>query len=122
MGIAVTEETKDALRKLKERYPLYINSATPDDSLRTTLSLLGIETFFRGIYGGSLGKVENLRLIAHREGVRPDEMIFVGDSAGDMHAAHEFGCHFLAFARITPLPWAVTVPTVSSIAEIIRYC
>lgn len=98
MALRVEEQVRATLGNLAKRFPLYINSNNPDDFLRELLHTLGIEVFFRGIYGSSHTKLENLQAIAREEDLKPEEMVFVGDGEGDRKAAEAFGCTFIGVA------------------------
>jgi phosphoglycolate phosphatase-like HAD superfamily hydrolase len=96
--LAVEPKIREMLDRLSMRHALYINSNNPDEPLKETLEALGIEHLFKGVYGSSRRKVENLTKIAESESVSPDEMVFIGDGEGDKEAAKEFGCEFIGVA------------------------
>jgi len=77
---------------------LYINSATPLDPLQRLLKLRGWEGYFQAIYGAESSKADNLKKIAARASIKPQEMIHVGDQYDDLRGAEQFGCHFVAMA------------------------
>jgi phosphoglycolate phosphatase len=77
---------------------LFINSATPLQPLRRLLVLRGWDHYFQAIYGAEASKADNLRQIASQAGVKPQEMIHVGDQYDDLRGAEQFGCHFVAMA------------------------
>lgn len=92
-------QTLDALSK---NYTLYINSTTPQASLRQLVEKLGIDKFFKAVLGlpprrtkASGTKEENLWKIFRRENINPEEAVFVGDSQQDLEAAKLFGCPFI---------------------------
>jgi HAD superfamily hydrolase (TIGR01549 family) len=76
------------------KYPIYLASATPLDELRLILEGRGILKYFKGVYGAPLPKTEMFRDIAEKEGIRPQEMLFIGDSPEDRESAEKFGCLF----------------------------
>lgn len=86
------------LERLSKDSALYINSNTPDEPLCRLVDTLGIRAYFKGVFGSSGTKRENLRMIAEREGVRPSDVVFIGDGAGDLSAAREYGCEFVGIA------------------------
>ncbi|MBI4088142.1 HAD family hydrolase [Candidatus Kaiserbacteria bacterium] len=98
MALRVEEQVRTTLGNLAKRFPLYINSNNPDEFLRGLLRTLGVEVFFKGIYGSSHTKLENLQAIAREEDLKPEEIIFVGDGEGDRTAAEDFGCEFIGIA------------------------
>lgn len=90
----------DALAALGEKFCLYVNSATPESALRTTVSRLGISDRFRGVHGmpPARDKEENMRAILAREGIAPEESVMVGDGIGDLRCARACGARFVAVA------------------------
>ena len=95
----VSPETEGVLKSLFQKYPLYINSATPTENLQESLEHLKLNHYFRGCFGQPASKVDNLRRITQNEGVVASEVLFIGDSPGDYQAAEEFQCHFIALAN-----------------------
>ena len=95
----VSADTLHALTELAERYPLYINSATPIQGLVETVENLHIGYLFKAVFGVPPSKEENLQIIAVREGISPDEIAFVGDGEGDWQAARSTGVYFIGFAN-----------------------
>ncbi len=88
----------EMLARLIRRYPLYVNSFTPDKALRATLELFDLAKHFRGIYGSSRSKVLNLKDIGVREGMWSGHLLMIGDEPGDDEAASAVGCRFLGIA------------------------
>jgi phosphoglycolate phosphatase-like HAD superfamily hydrolase len=86
------------LEKLSRKHALYINSNNPDEPLVETLESLGIRHLFKGVYGSSHTKTDNLKAIAGLEQVSPTDVVFIGDGEGDRLAAKEFGCEFIGVA------------------------
>jgi len=87
-----------ALLALGATHSLYINSATPGDSLRRALARRGWLGRFKGVLGRPLDKIANLRLVLAREEASPAEVAMVGDQQGDLDAARAVGCAFVAVA------------------------
>jgi phosphoglycolate phosphatase len=87
-----------ALLALGASHALYVNSATPEDSLRRALARRGWLGRFKGVLGRPQGKIANLRLILAREGLKPAELAMVGDQQRDLDAARAVGCPFVAVA------------------------
>ncbi len=80
---------------LADRFPLYINSDTPEMSLRRVVDKRKWNGFFRMVFGRPRLKEENLRLICEREGISPANVLFVGDRQRDCDAAIKVGCRFI---------------------------
>lgn len=83
-----------ALAALSKRFPLYVNSATPEEPLVRIVRRRGWSGLFKGVLGRPATKVENLRSIAAVEKAGADEVLFVGDMSQDLEAAEAFGCRF----------------------------
>jgi phosphoglycolate phosphatase-like HAD superfamily hydrolase len=90
---------KEGLAALAKEHPLYINSATPEIAVQETVRSLGVELFFKGVFGQPTKKVENLRRVIAAENIKPAEMLFVGDGDGDAAAGAEAGCRFIGLAN-----------------------
>lgn len=118
-SIAISSATQVELRRLAEQYSLYINTATPRESIVTTLETLGLN-FFKDIYGRPGTKVSNLKDIIHAEGVSADEVLFVGDMQSDHAAACEVGCHFFGMRTKRNAAWGSSqpFPILNSLSEL----
>ena len=123
-ALSVDAATRATLERLASMYPLYINSNNPDESLRETLQSLDVVKYFKAVYGSAHTKTENLKIIAKREDVKAQELLFVGDGDGDRKAAEEFGCEFIGVA--TDLNrWADSsnlFPVVRNVSDITQFC
>jgi len=121
--VGVEPSDRRALEELSTRYPLYINSATPDKELNQTIMLLRLHTAFKGILGRPSSKLHNLRLVLSREYAAPTNMLFVGDGEHDYKAALEVGCHFVGYSNEWN-KWAdreKPFPLVNSILDVLSY-
>ena len=79
-----------------EGYLLYLNSATPEESLRPILDRRGLTDAFHAVFGIPPTKEENLRRILAAAGTLPEETLVIGDGADDAASARAVGCHYLA--------------------------
>jgi phosphoglycolate phosphatase-like HAD superfamily hydrolase len=95
----VDENVVVAFKEISSTMPVYLNSATPLDALRRTVSNLGIAHLFTAVLGRPNSKAENFALVAVSEGVEPQEILFIGDSQSDFAASEEFGCSFVGWAN-----------------------
>lgn len=95
-GLRVAPDTEGMLRALSAHRCLYINSATPPDTLRASVKRLGIQEYFKDVFGMPPIKEENLRAILAREGIAPEEAVVIGDGEGDWRSAQACGTHFIA--------------------------
>ena len=86
-----------ALKKLSVKYPLYLNSATPETVLPEIVKKLSIEPFFKAVYGwrNPNSKLENLKQVLNDEGIASENILFVGDADSDFKIAAKFGCSFV---------------------------
>lgn len=91
----VEKNVIESLERWSRVMPLYINSNNPDDFLKEMLESLKLTKYFKGIFGSSRKKAENLAEIARIESIQPKEILFVGDGEGDWDAAEQFGCEFV---------------------------
>lgn len=110
-----------ALKKLHEhKIKLYINSATPEESLRKTLNMRGWDHVFDDIFGRPRSKVENLKKIADITGLKPEEIVMVGDGDNDREAAEDFGSQFIGldFGNFTK-PIMKKAQNMTEVADII---
>jgi phosphoglycolate phosphatase-like HAD superfamily hydrolase len=92
---AEADYASEILAQLAARYALYVNSATPQDALRSYIEGRRWTGFFRGVCGRPHTKVENFTRITHAERITPARILFVGDRQSDYDAAHAAGCHFV---------------------------
>jgi phosphoglycolate phosphatase len=84
-----------AITRLAASHTLYVNSATPEESLRRIVERRGWARFFRDVLGRPRTKIENLRLIMEREGVDGSDVVVVGDGRRDLDAARLAGARFV---------------------------
>jgi phosphoglycolate phosphatase-like HAD superfamily hydrolase len=95
---AVCPEIPGASRALQAfscRCPSYVNSATPEESLRRIVARRGWDGFFAEVLGRPRTKAENLERVLNSARARPTEVLFVGDGPGDLAAALAVGCRFI---------------------------
>ncbi len=90
---------REILERLSGRYPLYLNSMTPQIALEKTVGHLGIGYCFRQLCGWPPVKEEHMKNIIVREDVTPREVVMVGDGEGDFAAARATGCMFIGVAN-----------------------
>ncbi len=84
------------IRCFYDKYPVYLASATPLDELKIILRRRGILKYFKHVYGAPASKIEMFKDIKKKEKVKPDEILYIGDSREDYDAGSEFGCVFIA--------------------------
>ena len=98
-------ELEKTLKRLKEKYSLFIVSNCQSGYIEAFLAHFGFEGYFDDIecYGNNLkGKGGNIALIAERNGL--DRASYIGDIQGDYDATAEAGFEFIhaayGFGRI----------------------
>jgi phosphoglycolate phosphatase-like HAD superfamily hydrolase len=96
VACAETHGASAVLGALVGVYSLYVNSATPEPSLRDYVALRGWTRHFRQTLGRPNSKPANLEIIRRAEAVASQEIVFVGDRQSDLAAARAANCRFLA--------------------------
>lgn len=97
------------IRHAASRLPVYVASMTPQPELDDVIALRGLGGIFTAVFGCPPWTKE--RAIARVLGTvtTPDEVLFIGDSAGDQRAARDAGVAFVA--RDSGLPFDHPLPT-----------
>ena len=85
---------EQALKKFAPMYRLYVNSTTPDASLKEIIRFRKWDGYFRGVFGYPHKKPETLLRIMALEKLRSDQVLVVGDGESDRKSAAENGCPF----------------------------
>jgi phosphoglycolate phosphatase-like HAD superfamily hydrolase len=86
------------LENIDGRIGLYVASGTPHEELQEIVRRRGLESFFRGVYGSPDSKAVILKRIMREQGLRPEEVVLVGDAFGDFQNAQEVAVHFIGRA------------------------
>lgn len=73
---------------------LYINSATPFDSLSLALTGRNLSNYFDQILGGEDKKIDNLKIIKSHSKSFKKRMIMIGDGLDDFQASKIFNINF----------------------------
>ena len=90
---------EEFLKEYSSQIPMYINSATPEASLRISVEKRGWTGFFRGVYGRPKSKNDIVDLVKKEAGLPAEQILFVGDSVQDLDSARDNGCPFLGVAH-----------------------
>ena len=85
----------DFLDYFKDKLPLYLVSATPQEELNEILANRGIADRFQQSYGAPLDKMAVLQAIMKSKQASPAEMLYIGDSPEDQQAAQNLTVHFI---------------------------
>jgi len=86
---------EEALKKFAPMYRIYVNSTTPDASLKEIIWFRKWDGYFRGVFGYPHKKPETLLRIMALEKLRSDEVLVVGDGESDRESAVKNGCPFV---------------------------
>ena len=86
----------DFIRRYSKKMPLYIASATPQSELKVIVKAKGLSRYFKGVYGAPSEKKDVIRKVIKREGCRPCQVLFVGDSPEDHNTASVTKVDFIA--------------------------
>lgn len=85
------------LQMITSRMPVYLASVTPEKELMHILQQRELLKWFRHIYGcPPWTKSEAIKDALSKEGLKPEQAILIGDSAGDQRAAKSTGVFFIA--------------------------
>lgn len=84
----------DFLEWAKDKWPLYVCSATPHGELKQILRSIGLEGYFTGVFGHPTSKEEALDQIATSLGCSSNQVLMIGDSDADREAAINVGAGF----------------------------
>ena len=112
------------LAEFSTRVPLYVSSVTPEQELRAVLDRRGWMSKFSGVFGDPpTPKVDAIQTVLRLQRLLPDDVVFIGDSPGDLRAAHTTGVEFVArnsgFA-FPPLLANSVYPDLRAIADVLR--
>jgi len=105
------------------RYPLFVDSGTPEKELTFIAEKRGIDHFFKELHGTPRRKPEIIADILLLFGWLPNKTVFIGDVESDRNAAEETGVHFVARVRNADHPFAdaaFRILDLSGLAEIIE--
>lgn len=97
MAVPLVPGAEAFLQMANVRLPLYLASVTPEPELKLILAERGLAHWFRDVYGcPPWTKSDAIRHVLLTENAKPDDVLLIGDSAGDQRAAKETGVRFLA--------------------------
>ena len=74
---------------------LFISSATPAGPLKDLVEARGLGMLMEGVFGAPESKDAHVRRIQKLAGLNLSEILYVGDSDADSHAAFEAKCRFV---------------------------
>ena len=91
------------LEYIKGRVKTYLVSATPQAELKIIIKKRKLDAYFKNIFGAPIKKIDILKQIMVSEKATVDEILFIGDSPEDQHAAESLGIHFIGRKSDRPL-------------------
>jgi phosphoglycolate phosphatase-like HAD superfamily hydrolase len=95
---------KDFLQCVSAKIPVYLVSMNPLQELKDILRQRGFLPFFRDVYAFPWKKKDAIADILQREGLSPQEAVFIGDAPEDHIAAEENGILFVGRRSNKALP------------------
>jgi len=107
----------EQLRRHQRR--LYLNSATPIDSLRMIIERRGWRRLFEGIFGHPAGKIESARRVLAGTASGAESIAVVGDGADDRDSAAAIGCTFFPVGEARGTRPADRVFTLHELLEVL---
>lgn len=113
------------LMEYSKRIPIYVISGTPEEELCEIIYERGMNKYFAGIMGSPVDKAIHMQNLLNRNGWKPDELIFIGDSQEDYRASFLNSIPFIM--RVYPhcndmLPRLGVEYCVMDMQELMRYC
>ncbi|HEY0010650.1 MAG TPA: HAD-IA family hydrolase [Candidatus Paceibacterota bacterium] len=88
----------EPVRRLAERYSLFVISSNGEHAIREVLEQAGLLPLFVRIMGEEThpSKVEKFKLLFEEHEVTPDTCVFITDTLGDIREAHKVGVRSIA--------------------------
>ncbi len=78
---------EEFLNYFEGKVPLYLISASPSEELERILKARNLSKYFKRIYAVPWVKTDAIQEILNKEGVSPEEAVFIGDAFEDYQAA-----------------------------------
>jgi HAD superfamily hydrolase (TIGR01549 family) len=90
-------ETVDFIKRNHNLYNMHIVSGSDQEELRFLCQKLGIDIFFKDIFGSPTHKNQLVKNLIHMYNYNPKECILIGDSINDFEAAEVNKVSFKAY-------------------------
>lgn len=103
IGCPFVDGARNFLEYINGRVKAYLVSATPQEELNIIIKERKLDVYFKKVYGAPINKIDILKQIMVSEKATVDEMLFIGDSQEDQHAAESLGIHFIGRQSDRPL-------------------
>ena len=95
IGCPFVKGAEDFLEYIRNRYFVYLVSATPQKDLEQIIEAIGLNGYFKKVYGAPIKKTETLQNIMMTEKVTVNEIMYIGDSPEDQQCAKDLGIYFI---------------------------
>lgn len=98
-SVPFNEGIPELLRELRGRgLKLLILSSNSEENIRAFLAQHAAEGWVDGIHSGSslFGKARRMRALMRKAGLRPEQLVYVGDELRDVEACREAGVRVIA--------------------------
>jgi phosphoglycolate phosphatase len=87
------------VERYSNNYSLFVASGTPEGELIAIVKSKNLSPFFRGVHGSPTTKATIIKRIIRENGLRPGEVVFIGDALSDYRASSETSVHFIGRVR-----------------------
>lgn len=78
------------------KFDMFVASGTPQVEMREIAKKRGMDKYFKDVFGSPTTKTEIVDHILSENNLKPEELIFIGDSRNDLEAAKARGIYFIA--------------------------
>jgi len=90
--------SEESLRRLSEKYPLFIVSGTTQESLDIVINNRNLNSYFKQVLGtkqGQRSKIDLIDSILQRFSLDPKQIVYVGDGKEDLEVAKHYEMDFV---------------------------
>ena len=85
----------DYIQKCNNKYKLFISTGTPTKEMEKILIGKNILQYFNAVFGSPNKKTDHIKSIISRFSLKPNELLFYGDSNEDLMAAEKTDVSFI---------------------------
>ena len=96
----------------------FIASGTPQDELERIVRLRDLEKYFTGVFGSPATKEQITRRIFEEHGLRPGEVVFIGDAMTDFNAAQACGVGFVGITAAGGNPFPMGTRVLADLSQL----
>jgi phosphoglycolate phosphatase-like HAD superfamily hydrolase len=109
---------REFLDAYHQRLPLFVASGTPEEELREIVSRRGMQHYFQTVSGSPATKADILCNISRMTGIRPEQLLMVGDAAADLDGARRAGTAFIGRICTGSTGFREDVETINDLTEL----